>query len=930
MTAAAFATLLLFMVAHALLETARDALFLARIPAERLPWVYLLIAGLALVVTQLQGRFEHKLGSRRQIGSLFLFSAVVTGVLWLILGGEHGSVRALYAVYVWTGLLATMALIQFWVLMSDLFTASQAKRLFAVIGTGSVIGAIIGSGAASLLATQVPARHMLLAAAVALVLTGIVSMVGLRHAPDAERAREERGGSGRAAPRQPDFLASCAAVWSQAYPRRVALLVMASTVALTFADFLFKRTVAAHVDPDQLGAFFAMTYFGLNVASLLVQVGLVGILVRRLPLRITLSVLPALLLLGGASLFVVGGAAAAILVKGPDGALRHSLHRTASELLYVPISSRHRRYLKGVIDVIGQRGGQALGSLAILGALTALTHDLIPLALAGGLIALSFAWIALSFELEEHYFDLFRTTLREGVFESQAALPELDVSSLESWIAALDSAEDRYVLAALDLLSREGKVDLIPRLILYHPSLEVVERALSAFVDAGRDDFVAVADRVFERATPLVRAALLRSRSAVEPDEGVTRALLESHPDCPMTAATGLVVLLVNGWATAADREALERLVARQDAAEQYAVARAIRYTPHADAAYLLARLAQTEAVEVLAEVTQAIGALADPALLPHLLLLLNRRQLTDAASDAIVGLGPGVLSRLDEAMRDPELPETVRARLPGVIARLDPESAARVLLVHLVEDGHDGMVRLKVLKALEQLRRYHPEVRLERRTLEAALERTVRDAYRWMGLHESLARGAREMAQARDPRVHSLLLRLLDGKEQHAVDRALRLLGLIHVSEDVSRIRRGLQSPLATVRSSSRELLEKLVGAPLRDALVGLVDDADRATRLASAGSFAPGTASSVAQALEECLSSSSVALRSLAASCVEELGLGPLDGNLRTLAREPSSRLEALVERAIHLVREVTGAPEVASETPPKPARKDLAYET
>ena len=41
---AAFLTLLAFMAGHALLETARDALFLASLPARRLPWVYLAAA----------------------------------------------------------------------------------------------------------------------------------------------------------------------------------------------------------------------------------------------------------------------------------------------------------------------------------------------------------------------------------------------------------------------------------------------------------------------------------------------------------------------------------------------------------------------------------------------------------------------------------------------------------------------------------------------------------------------------------------------------------------------------------------------------------------------------------------------------------------------------------------------------------------------
>lgn len=48
----AFVTLAGMMAGHAMLETARDTLFLSRVPAEQLPWAYLMIAGLALLLTK--------------------------------------------------------------------------------------------------------------------------------------------------------------------------------------------------------------------------------------------------------------------------------------------------------------------------------------------------------------------------------------------------------------------------------------------------------------------------------------------------------------------------------------------------------------------------------------------------------------------------------------------------------------------------------------------------------------------------------------------------------------------------------------------------------------------------------------------------------------------------------------------------------------
>ena len=43
-------------------------------------------------------------------------------------------------------LLTTLVLVHFWTLVGNLFTVSQAKRLYGFIGAGSVLGAIAGSG----------------------------------------------------------------------------------------------------------------------------------------------------------------------------------------------------------------------------------------------------------------------------------------------------------------------------------------------------------------------------------------------------------------------------------------------------------------------------------------------------------------------------------------------------------------------------------------------------------------------------------------------------------------------------------------------------------------------------------------------------------------------------------------------------------------
>ena len=130
------------MAAHSLIETARDALFLARLPPARLAWVYLAIAGVSLALFVLQERRGVRSG-RTPLATWLVVSAAVDVLLWSVIA-QPGT-WALYTLYIWSGVFASLVVVRFWTLLGDLFSISQAKRVFSLIGAGGVGGAILGS-----------------------------------------------------------------------------------------------------------------------------------------------------------------------------------------------------------------------------------------------------------------------------------------------------------------------------------------------------------------------------------------------------------------------------------------------------------------------------------------------------------------------------------------------------------------------------------------------------------------------------------------------------------------------------------------------------------------------------------------------------------------------------------------------------------------
>ncbi|MEM9488089.1 MAG: hypothetical protein AAGC55_03035, partial [Myxococcota bacterium] len=224
---------------HAVLETARDALFLVGLPASRLPFVYLMIAGVSLAITELQTRYGGGGNLRRSLCAWTGAAAAVTLGFWFAM--PHLGTAGLYALYVWSGVLTTLILVHFWSLLGDVFSVTQAKRVYGVVGLGSVVGAIAGSAAAGALVPRLGATNLILLAAGGLAVAAIAPL--LLRDPGAASADDPDAGRG-------GLLASARLVARSPYASRIVALTLVATTTLTVADYLFKSTAAAAIAPD--------------------------------------------------------------------------------------------------------------------------------------------------------------------------------------------------------------------------------------------------------------------------------------------------------------------------------------------------------------------------------------------------------------------------------------------------------------------------------------------------------------------------------------------------------------------------------------------------------------------------------------------------------------------------------------------------------
>jgi hypothetical protein len=914
---AAFVTMLGTLAGHTLLETARDALFLARLPPSQLPWAYLAIALLAVAISQGPWRPTGRGVGRYGISLVLVATGAVTLGFWLLSAWQ--SAWALRALYVWTGLVGTLTGLQFWIVMGELYTVTQAKRLYKLIGTGSLLGAVLGAGAAREIASRLGPEPLVLAAALTLVATGVGPALLVRRPSRMLRA-------GRSSSLGSSLRDSVVLLRSQPYLRNLAGLVLAGTVALTLTDYIFKSYVAQNVPAEQLGPFFALVYGVLNLLALLSQVFLVGALLRTLGLHRSLWVLPALLFLGAAGVALGVGVAAALFLKGADGTLRHSLHRTTTELLFVPLPDGLRSRAKPFIDVVGQRGGQALASLFILTELgLGRGNAVLSLVLAG----LALLWIVLAAEMRGNYLDLFRAALREGAIRDSRELPEVDLNSLEALFAALNSSDDTEVIGAMEYLADQERTRLIPALILYHPSRPVALRAFELFEKSGREDFLPIADRLLDHDDGEIRAAALRARTTIRPDEAVLRAA-QSDPS-PLVRSTALVGLIAGGWQDAslvaglggpAGTGTVEACVAPQSEERPLrelvrsgasvegciALARAVRRQPSPVFRDVLLHMADSADEQLQREVAWAMAAAPIAEFLPALLQMLGTRGVRGAARAALVAQGDAGLELLGQALVDERLPLEIRRHLPRTIA-LFPPQAAVALLESRVREEPDGAVRFKLISALGRLVTDHPGLALDQQVLDDATADSLVAAFRMIDWRLTLQHGARD-----DPRRatggHDLLVTLLRDKERQVLERIFRFLDLRLRDEDLKRIYRGLRSTSPKVRANSRELLENLLPERWRPQVLALVDDGSDGQKLALAAPFYLPRRLDYESLLATLLEEQSETIRSITAHHVGELGLVSLRPRLEGLESAGSGFfLSRVVQRTLRLLGKAGG---------------------
>lgn len=844
--------------AHVCLETARDALFLAQLEPGQLAFVYI---GLALVVAGI-GRIESVVERTLGRANALVLTLMVTAAGTTLFFVADRSAAVTFSLYLWVGLTSTLLLLQFWLFAGTRFSVAQGRRLYGLIAAGGVLGAVVGGGLSTLTTLFLPVESLLAVAACLHLATALVVTI----APPASSVAEPR--------ERVPFSDLRAALRKNPYVKRIVALTFVSTLTLLLVDYSFKSATAEHIDKEQLGQFLALYYFGMNIVALVIQLLVAAQVLQRAGTVLTLCVLPVTLLFSSGSPLLIGGVlSGAILAKGADGSLRHSLHKVSVELLFLPLAPQERAATKGLVDSIITRGTQGIAALALLG-LAALGWDS-PAHLLTAVSGLSLAWVGVSLSMRRPYLNQFRAMMGREAGIQQLHLDQMSLDSVEVVLESLSSPNEQEVLSAISLFREARRTGLVPALLLYHPSEAVLLRGLEVIPSQERKDWPPLAERLLSHDSLQVQLAATRALGRfghldrMSPDDFEEPALIA-------TAS----FFRADRMGRPLDHPYIARLAAgaEEDRGAQGALLDIVREQGSSRWAEVLLSLCRARPVDLAPRLAAAMQRVGDPRFVPHLIQMLDSSSAREQARQALLSLGEASFDGLCRALLDEASSFALQRRIALTIGRFETQAAAD-FLVSCLDEPLPGAVRYKVLQALGSMSQGKSYDFDSRRILRAVLEngrQLLLDSLLEDAMNEDL-KSAEDAARP----VGYLLVELLKDKQRQALDRITRLLQLLHPREKLRRVYHALSGNDPATRAAAAELVEVITlgyDEGLREVLRTVADAAPLAARKAHRAAVLGVEVDSALTAISALLETPDPALSALAAEYAEKRELWEL----------------------------------------------------
>jgi AAA family ATP:ADP antiporter len=329
-----------------------------------------------LFIVPLYSSIASRTNRIRLINSVTMFFVVtLIGFFFATRSGVFPATVAV-AFFVWIGVFSLMIIAQFWSFANDLYTPEQGKRLFAIVGFGGSVGAIIGALiASSLIGVWGLPVMMLLGVAQLLAALALNNII---HKRDQRRPRAVSTSAPAATEKTLGTSGGFKLVLGQRYLLLIGLLTLTINIVNTNGNYILNETLAqmaravmaagadGRTEREIIGGFMAGTDFWQNVLSMGIQFFLVSRIFKYLGIGGALFVMP-LVSFTSYGLFAFAPVLSLIrIAKITENATDYSLQNTVRRALFLPTSREAKYKALQAVETFFWRAGDLLSSVVVL------------------------------------------------------------------------------------------------------------------------------------------------------------------------------------------------------------------------------------------------------------------------------------------------------------------------------------------------------------------------------------------------------------------------------------------------------------------------------------------------------------------------------------------------------------------------------------
>ncbi|ARN78336.1 hypothetical protein BST97_10240 [Nonlabens spongiae] len=825
----------IFLVICALLivKPTVNALFLSELGADALAEAFIITAVVAVILSYIYNKSLERYALRHVIRTtLYTFSGI-----FVIMGGlvALGLVSGLvaYLFYIFVGMFALLATSQFWVLANVVFNVREAKRLFGLIGSGGILGGIVGGYLTSLLAQS-------LGNSVLIVMAGIMiaSCVFIFKKIWKDRVqnlskykRKERA--------TVSTESSINLIFKSRHLSFLAATIGLGVLVAKLIDYQFSNIASTQIpDAKDLAAFFGFWFSTFNIVSLGIQLFVTRHILERTDIGISLVVLPlgviacCLLLLVFPELWIV------IILKGLDGSLKQSLHKSSVELLALPIPSDVKNKTKTFIDVVVDSLATGLAGLFLIFIIRGL--QLPSETITALIIFLVVAWVYIVYRVRDTYLGTFRESImsREALDKRKRSTAQIR----KNMRLIFETGSDQDILNMLERVPEVAHSSLVDpvRALLMHDNLKIKAKAVEHIEFLTNRPIPEIQDLLKYRDNDLIIAVMdyLISQDRIayhfyenylndEDDFTATAALLalaRNAKDNPKLAEKYNLELRVNIYI-----DELESSDSDLRIPEIIRLIETLGFVKDSRYHGIIERYLNHQNPLLKTAAINAAGTLALDRFLPILFRELDDFSFRESVTTAIAKYGNHIIPRLERKYLDQNESIQVKLLIPEIVASIKTERSFRTLVRMCLNGNFKARTRSSQL--LYEWRESGCPYKIRSRILRTAVNKEVNlhklllNNYFSLKIIERSALNPNKVISLPEKTARTHLINQIKAAMDEGLKRIFHLLSLFYEPEDVFIAYRGLVSNRRESKLNALEYLDGLLGRNLKGLLFPIIE---------------------------------------------------------------------------------------------------------